>query len=77
MELEIDVEKTLGYVFDAIFHTCEKQNDVPVHGLLHQHSVHAGVLSDIWKRSASIFVMQSSVGVLSNVIEIHSDRVKV
>ena len=37
----------------------------------------AGVLSDIWKRSASIFVMQSSVGVLSNVFEIHSDRVKV
>jgi uroporphyrinogen decarboxylase len=32
VELVIDVEKTLGYVFDAIFHTCEKQNDVPVLG---------------------------------------------
>jgi uroporphyrinogen decarboxylase len=32
VKLEIDVEKELGYVYDAIFHTCEKQSDVPVLG---------------------------------------------
>merc|ERR1719316_2175024 len=32
VKLEIDVEKELGYVCDAIFHTCEKQSDVPVLG---------------------------------------------
>jgi uroporphyrinogen decarboxylase len=32
VDLEIDVEETLGYVLDAVFHTCEKQTAVPVWG---------------------------------------------